>query len=65
MDNSYAGLCRGGVEEEPAELIKAVTTAFFDAYLKGDTQARDRLCAWPVSAADKTRFRLESKSVED
>jgi dienelactone hydrolase len=41
--------------------VREVTTAFWDAHLKGDTQARQRLQAWPVPAADRERFRLESK----
>jgi CubicO group peptidase (beta-lactamase class C family) len=63
MDNSYAGLWRGGLEAKSAALIRDVTTAFWDAHLKQNAGVRDRLCAWPVSDADKATFRLESKAV--
>ena len=62
MDNSYAGLWRGGVDPRPAAFIREVTTAFWDAYLKSDGQARQRLRAWPIPAADKEQFRLENKT---
>ena len=62
MDNSYAGLWRGGVDPQPAAFIREVTTAFWDAHLKSDAQARQRLHGWPIPEADKERFRLESKT---
>ena len=61
MDNSYAGLWRGGVDPQPAAFIREVTTAFWDAHLKGDARAGERLRAWPVPEVDKERFRLECK----
>ena len=61
MDNSYAGLWRGGVDPQPAAFIREVTTAFWDAHLKEDAKAGERLRAWPVADQDKARFRLESK----
>jgi CubicO group peptidase (beta-lactamase class C family)/dienelactone hydrolase len=61
MDNSYAGLWRGGVDPQPAAFIREVTTAFWDAHLKEDAKAGERLRAWPVPDQDKARFRLESK----
>ena len=62
MDGGYAGLCAGDkIDPAPAGFLREVTTAFWDAHLKGDTQAHQRLQAWPVPAADKERFRLDSK----
>ena len=62
MDGGYAGLCAGDeIDPAPAGFVREVTTAFWDAYLKADTPARQRLQAWPVPAADKERFRLDSK----
>ena len=62
MDGGYAGLCAGDeIDPAPAGFLREVTTAFWDAHLKGETQARQRLQAWPVSAADRERFRLYSK----
>jgi predicted dienelactone hydrolase/CubicO group peptidase (beta-lactamase class C family) len=62
MDSGYAGLCVGDeVDPAPAAIVREVTTAFWDAHLKGNTQAHQRLQAWPVPAADRKRFRLESK----
>ncbi len=62
MDGGYAGLCAGDeIDPVPATLVRDVTTAFWDAHLKGDAQARQRLHAWPVPEADKERFRLECK----
>ena len=62
MDGGYAGLCAGDeIDPAPAGFVREVTTAFWDAHLKGDTQARQRLQAWPVPAGDRERFRLECK----
>jgi CubicO group peptidase (beta-lactamase class C family) len=63
MDGSYAGLCSGDdVDPVPAAFIQDVTTAFWDAHLKGDAQARQRLRAWPIPDAEKERFRVECKA---
>ena len=62
MDSSYSGLCRGDIDPAPATFVRDVTTAFWDAHLKGDAQARMRLQAWPVPEADRERFRLECKA---
>ena len=44
MDGGYAGLCAGEeIDPAPATLVRDVTTAFWDAHLKGDAQARQRL----------------------
>ena len=62
MDGGYVGLCAGDeIDPAPAGFVREVTTAFWDAHLKGDTQARQRLQAWPVPAGDRERFRLECK----
>ena len=62
MDGSYAGLCLGDdIDPVTATFVRDVTTAFWDAHLKGDAQARKRLHAWPVPDADRERFRLECK----
>ena len=62
MDGGYAGLCTGDeIDPAPATFVRDVTTAFWDAHLKSDAQARQRLHAWPVPDADKERFRLECK----
>jgi len=62
MDGGYAGLCAGDeIDPAPAGFVRDVTTAFWDAQLKGDAQARQRLHAWPVPEADRERFRLESR----
>jgi predicted dienelactone hydrolase/CubicO group peptidase (beta-lactamase class C family) len=61
MNPGYAGLCRGDIAPEPATFVRDVTTAFWDAHLKGDAQARQRLHAWPVPEADKGRHRLECR----
>jgi len=62
MDPSFAGLCRGDIDPVPAMFVRDVTTAFWDAHLKGDAQARQSLHTWPVPEADKERFRLECKA---
>jgi CubicO group peptidase (beta-lactamase class C family)/predicted dienelactone hydrolase len=62
MDGSYAGLCSGDIDPESARIVRDVTTAFWDAHLKSDPQALQRLRAWPVTEADRERFRLESKT---
>ena len=62
LDGGCAGLCLGDeIDPAPATLVREVTTAFWDAHLKGDAQARQHLRAWPVPAADQDRFRLECK----
>ena len=62
MDGGYAGLCAGDeIDPAPAAFVRDVTTAFWDAHLKSDAQARQRLQAWPVPEADRERFRLECK----
>ncbi len=64
LDSGYAGLCLGDrIDPVPAAFVQDVTTAFWDAHLKGDAQARQRLQAWPAPEADKIRFRLECKVV--
>ncbi len=58
MDGGYAGLCLGD-EIDPAAgrvVSEEVTTAFWDAHLKGDAQARQRLHAWPVPEARQGAF---------
>ncbi len=61
MDAGFAGLGLGSdIDPAPAAFIRDATTAFWDAHLKDDAQARQRLYAWPVPDADQQRFRLES-----
>ena len=63
MDNSYAGLAMGAAgDPETASWVSDVTAAFWDAHLKGDAKARERLRDWPIPAAAKGRFRVESKA---
>ncbi|MFW5867563.1 MAG: serine hydrolase, partial [Armatimonadota bacterium] len=64
MDNDYAGLLRGTVQPETAGFVQDVTTAFWDAHLRGDREARDRLSDWPVSQADRERFQVEFSAAE-
>lgn len=62
IDGGYAGLCLGeDIDPAPAAFVQDMTTAFWDAHLKSDAQARERLHAWPVPETDKERFRLECK----
>ena len=59
MDGGYAGLCTGEeIDPAPAAFVRDVTTAFWDAHLKGDAQARQRLHAWPVPAGRGSRVSL-------
>jgi hypothetical protein len=60
VDPGYAGLCRSDdIDLVPATFVRDVTTAFWDAHLKSNAQARKLLHAWPVPEAGKERFRLE------
>jgi hypothetical protein len=61
MDNSYAGLWRGGVEPEPAAFIRDVTTAFWNAHLKQNANARASLQSGQLAAHAKGALKLESK----
>ncbi|KAF0106753.1 MAG: beta-lactamase [Anaerolineaceae bacterium] len=61
MDNSYAGLWRGGVDPKPAAWILDVTTAFWDAYLKQDADARAWLQSGQLAAQAEGALKLESK----
>ena len=61
MDNSYAGLARGDVDPKPATWIRDVTTAFWNAYLKQDANARASLKSGQLAAHAKGALKLESK----
>jgi len=64
LDRTYGGLIlpAWGDDAQAANWIKDTTLAFWDAHLKQDAQARDRLRAWPIPHAEKERFRLECKA---
>ena len=63
MDSSYAGLCLGDeIDPAPAALVRDVTTAFWDAHLKSDARARQRLRDWPLPEPEKERFLLECRT---
>jgi len=63
LDNSYAGLARGGNPQEPqATWVRDVTTAFWDAHLKGIPEARRRLQAWCLAPQHRRAVRVEFKS---
>ncbi len=62
MDTRFAGLYDGENRDPlPAKLIEEMTTAFWDAYLKGDPAAREHLKDWPLPAELANRVRIETK----
>jgi hypothetical protein len=63
LDGTYGGLIEPGrgQDEQTAVWIMDATLAFFDAHLKQDAGARERLRDWPVPDADKARLHIECK----
>lgn len=64
LTGTYARLIQpdtGDDDPHAARWIRDTSLAFWDAHLKNDVDARNRLCAWPLSADDSRRLRIECK----